>query len=153
LNAAIANRYFDFPAPIGKVEAHPDFRILAGANTYGTGSDYIYTGRQFLDGASLDRFALIEIGYSERIERSITKDEDLLDFYHQFRQSAERNGVNVITSYRSLKRLEKMKNALPKDQLIKYALTKNLEKDDIRMLKNDIYFANEWTDAFWKLAA
>ena len=26
LNSAIANRYFDFP--IGKVEAHPDFRIV-----------------------------------------------------------------------------------------------------------------------------
>jgi len=27
LNAALANRYFDFPAPIGYVEAHPDFRV------------------------------------------------------------------------------------------------------------------------------
>ena len=33
LNAAIANRYFDFPAPIGYVEAHPDFRVIAAGWT------------------------------------------------------------------------------------------------------------------------
>ena len=40
LNAAIANRYFDFPAPIGYVEAHPDFRVIAAGNTFGLGANY-----------------------------------------------------------------------------------------------------------------
>lgn len=35
LNAAIANRYFDFPAPIGYVEAHPNFRVVSAGNTFG----------------------------------------------------------------------------------------------------------------------
>lgn len=61
LNAAIANRYFDFPN--GKVEAHPDFRVIAAGNTNGLGADNAYTGRYCLDRASLDRFALVDIDY------------------------------------------------------------------------------------------
>ena len=59
LNAAIANRYFDFPAPIGYVEAHPNFRVIAAGNTTGNGADFEYVGRNQLDAASLDRFAVI----------------------------------------------------------------------------------------------
>ena len=59
LNAAIANRYFDFPT--GKVEAHPDFRVIAAGNTVGTGADIEYTGRYQLDASSLDRFGLVKV--------------------------------------------------------------------------------------------
>ena len=61
LNAAIANRYFDFPAPIGYVEANPNFRVIAAGNTTGHGADFEYVGRNQLDGASLDRFAVVKI--------------------------------------------------------------------------------------------
>lgn len=151
LNAAIANRYFDFPAPIGKVEAHPDFRVVAGANTFGTGADYTYSGRYQLDGASLDRFAVVEIGYSPKIERSITKDEELLDFFRCFRDACEQSGIRHIVSYRSLKRLEKLKNSLDKTLLLVTSLLKNLEQDDLNMIysymKDEIH-DNEWMDAF-----
>jgi len=60
LNAAIANRYFDFPT--GKVNAHPDFRIISAGNTFGHGASYQYVGRNQLDGASLNRFAVLEMG-------------------------------------------------------------------------------------------
>ena len=65
LNAAIANRYFDFPN--GKVSANPNFRVIAAGNTVGTGADNNYTGRYCLDRASLDRFAMVNIDYSEKI--------------------------------------------------------------------------------------
>lgn len=71
LNAAIANRYFDFPAPIGYVEAHPNFRVIAAGNTVGQGASYEYVGRNQLDAASLDRFAVEKIEYSEQIENSV----------------------------------------------------------------------------------
>lgn len=148
LNAAIANRYFDFP-DVGKVEAHPDFRVIAGANTYGTGADETYSGRYQLDGASLDRFAVIEIGYSARIEESITDDAELLKFFRTYRSACEKCGVNSIASYRSLKRLDKLKATLDKTMLLKTSLTKGMEKDDLRTLLSDISpLNNEWSKAF-----
>lgn len=152
LNAAIANRYFDFPAPIGKVEAHPDFRLIAGANTFGTGADYTYSGRYQLDGASLDRFAVVEVGYSPRIEESITKDKELLDFFRAFRKACDFCGVNHIVSYRSLKRLDKLKDAIDKPMLLKTSLLKNLEKDDIRAIDGELEGMRELTGNVWKEA-
>lgn len=49
LNAAIANRYFDFPT--GKVTAHKNFRLIAAGNTTGTGSECLF--RKILSGWSI----------------------------------------------------------------------------------------------------
>ncbi|WP_078856360.1 AAA family ATPase [Streptomyces sp. NBRC 109706] len=54
------------------VSAHPDFRVVATANTYGTGPDRQYTGRQALDAATLDRFTLVEVPVDERLEERLT---------------------------------------------------------------------------------
>lgn len=152
LNAAIANRYFDFPAPVGKKEAHPDFRVIAGANTFGTGADAVYAGRYQLDGASLDRFAMIEIDYSPAIEESMTSDQELLDFIRAFRASAQSNGINCIVSYRSLSRMDKMSLVLSLEKTIKTCLTKGMEMSDLRMIDDDdLPAGNRWTNAFNKI--
>ena len=150
LNAAIANRYFDFPAPIGKKEAHPDFRVIAGANTFGTGADSTYSGRYQLDGASLDRFAVVEIDYSEVIENSMTNDQELLEFLRAFRKDVNDNGISCIVSYRSISRMDKMSHALSLEKTIKTCLTKGLEREDLNMI-HDLPFPNKWTSAFKKL--
>ena len=67
LNAAIANRYFEFPN--GRVTAHPDFRVVAAGNTVGSGANDLYTGRLVLDSATLDRFVIIEFDYDRNIHR------------------------------------------------------------------------------------
>ncbi|MDT0270489.1 AAA family ATPase [Streptomyces sp. DSM 44915] len=54
------------------VTAHPDFRVVATANTYGTGPDRQYTGRQALDAATLDRFTLLDVPVDERLEEQLT---------------------------------------------------------------------------------
>ena len=68
-NAALANDWMDFPD--ANVKRHPDFRVIAGANTFGTGADRQYVGRNQLDAASLDRYAVIEWGYDEALEASL----------------------------------------------------------------------------------
>jgi MoxR-like ATPase len=68
-NAATANRVFDFPE--GMHEAHPDFIAVAAANTYGTGASRQYVGRNQLDAATLDRYAMLEWGYDEALEAAI----------------------------------------------------------------------------------
>ena len=67
-NAALANDWMDFPDKC--VKRHEGFRVIAGANTFGTGADRQYVGRNQLDAASLDRYAVIDWGYDEALEAS-----------------------------------------------------------------------------------
>lgn len=69
INAALANGGMGFPD--GKIERHPDFVLLAAANTYGTGASRVYVGRNQLDGATLDRFAFVEMPYDEALEMTL----------------------------------------------------------------------------------
>lgn len=145
LNAAIANRYFDFPAPIGYVEAHPDFRVIAAGNTFGYGADFEYVGRNQLDAASLDRFALVRMDYSKAIETAVAfGDNALVDFCEQYRKSAEKNGIKVIVSYRAIGRLAKMMSALGQEEAMRTCLIKGLGKDDVRMISNGIDNGNKY---------
>lgn len=153
LNAAIANRYFDFPAPIGYVEAHPDFRVIAAGNTTGHGADIEYVGRNQLDAASLDRFAVVEIDYSEAIEDSVTLgDKELADFCRDFRKSAKKAGLNIVVSYRAMGRLAKMVQILSLEEALDTCLVKGLEKDDIKIIENDLIRQNKYRNALKNLA-
>ena len=138
LNAAIANRYFDFPAPIGYVEAHPNFRVIAAGNTTGHGADYEYVGRNQLDAASLDRFAIVEIDYSVEIENGMACDIELADFCREFRKASQKAGVQVIVSYRAISRLAKMVKLLDLTEALKTCLVKGLEKDDLNIICNEL---------------
>ena len=155
LNAAIANRYFDFPAPIGKVEANPNFRVIAAGNTYGHGADSSYVGRNTLDAASLDRFAMIEIDYDERIEMNVTNgNKALVDFCHAFRKAAQKNGMAITISYRAMSRIAKMEALLDKAETLKSCLIKGMEKDDMRMLKESMNGSyGEYSSAMDKILA
>ena len=135
LNAAIANRYFDFPAPIGKVEAHENFRVIAAGNTLGHGADSNYVGRNTLDAASLDRFAMIEIDYDDRIAMSVTNNNTaLVTFCTNFRKACEKNGLQITVSYRAMSRMAKMESLLETKELLKTCLVKGLEKDDLHII-------------------
>jgi hypothetical protein len=153
LNAAIANRYFDFPAPIGYVEAHPDFRVIAAGNTVGSGADYQYVGRNQLDAASLDRFAIVKIDYSEAIENSVAcGDAELVKFCREFRNAAIKAGQQTIVSYRAIGRLAKMSQILDKDEALETCLVKGMEKDDVNVIFSAIN-SSDWKTALGKVIA
>ena len=136
LNAAIANRYFDFPH-MGRVKAHENFRIIAAGNTYGTGASYQYVGRNQLDGASLNRFAIVEIDYDKKIESSISQDVELVTFIREFRKAVNKNGINHIVSYRELGRLDKMiRIGMDVKKALQTCLIKNLKEDDLKIIAN-----------------
>lgn len=154
LNSAIANRYFDFPT--GKIEAHPDFRIISAGNTTGTGADIEYTGRFQLDASSLDRFALINIDYSPAIEKAITNNNDeLIDFARAFRKVTNDSGIRCLCTYRSLERIAKLGDVFDLSETIKMSLTKGLGVDDLKIiskaLADETGNGNKYTKAFKKL--
>lgn len=153
LNAAIANRYFDFPAPIGYKEAHPDFRVIAAGNTLGHGADFEYVGRNQLDGASLDRFAVVKIDYSSAIEEAMAcGNSELLQFCREYREAANEQGLNVIVSYRAIKRLAKMVQLLSIEEALETCLVRGLEKDDVKIIANKIS-NGKYKNAMLRLAA
>lgn len=149
LNAALANRYFDFPT--GRVEAHENFRVIAAGNTYGTGADIEYSGRYQLDAASLDRFALVEIDYSPAIEQAIANgNTELLEFVQGFRQAVKKAGIKHLVTYRSLERLSKLENVLGKKEALEISLVKHLHTDDKRIIKQELSYIVNSSNSYFK---
>lgn len=69
LNAALSNGQMAFPDQM--VKAHPRFRMVATANTYGNGASRQYVGRNQLDAATLDRFAVLDWNIDDRVEATL----------------------------------------------------------------------------------
>jgi cobaltochelatase CobS len=69
LNAALSNGHMAFPDKM--VKAHPNFRMIAAANTYGNGASRQYVGRNQLDAATLDRFCTLTWDIDDKIEQSL----------------------------------------------------------------------------------
>jgi len=152
LNAAIANRYFDFPT--GRVTAHEDFRIVAAGNTYGTGADIEYTGRYQLDAATLDRFAIVEIDYSEAVEKAIANNNtEMVEFIHNFRNAVAGAGIKFIVSYRAIERLTKLEEIFGTAQAIQIGLIRSLERDDVRTICHAMDDNSKYTNELKRMVA
>ncbi len=144
LNSAIANRYFDFP--IGRVEAHKDFRVVCAGNTYGTGADMLYVGRNVLDGATLDRFVVIEFDYDDEVERQLSYDEELYNFVHELRETINKCSLRYIVSMRALINASKLLEiGVDKKTILKTAIIKNMQIDDLNTIINKFNnTSSEW---------
>ena len=70
LNALLANDHYLFPNG-ETVPRHASFRVLACANTNGTGAVAGFTARQRLDAATLNRFACLRCEYDQGLELQI----------------------------------------------------------------------------------
>lgn len=69
LNSALASGFCPFPDTM--VRKHENFKLVATANTYGTGASRKYVGRNQLDAATLDRFITMEWKIDEGLERQL----------------------------------------------------------------------------------
>ena len=143
LNGAIANGYFDFPT--GREIANENFRVVCAGNTVGLGADLVYTGRNVLDGATLDRFVLVEIDYDSRIEENLCQDETLRNFLYDVRHSVKVNHINHIVGMRCFKyAYQLLMNDFDKEFIVKSVILKGLQQDDINVLKSSLNSGSEW---------
>ena len=114
LNKALANDYFFLPQRFKdpKVIKHPNFVAIAAANTYGTGADAQYVGRNALDAATLDRFrcGMITMDYSAPVEEALV-DGDVLTWGRNIRSKIKAHKLFRIMSTRVMLDLSKMKAA------------------------------------------
>lgn len=107
INASLANGQMAFPDAM--VKRHADFRCVASANTYGRGPDRQYVGRQQIDAATLDRFAIETIEVDEALEATLcaatgvdtpTKTR-VLDYVRRLRKNAADQAMTVVVSPRA----------------------------------------------------
>lgn len=73
INNAVANGHWANEAMDTVIARHADFRIVATANTLGTGATKDFSGRMRLDGATLDRFRVgrVHVELDKSLERSL----------------------------------------------------------------------------------
>lgn len=113
LNQALANDSFVCNQRIGKtvVKKHKDFVAIAAANTFGSGGDIMYSARNSLDAATLDRFRVgtVPIYYSNTIEESIV-DAEILAWGLCVRAAITSHNMQKIMSTRFLKDATDMKH-------------------------------------------
>lgn len=151
LNSAIANRYFDFPT--GRVKANENFRVVCAGNTYGTGADMVYVGRNVLDGATLDRFVVLQFDYDENVERQLVYDEDLYCFIRDLRKAINDSGLRYIVSMRALINATKLLEiGVSKEQILKTTIIKNMQIDDLNTIINKLNNSyNGWLEELKRL--
>lgn len=107
INASLANGKMAFPDKM--VKRHEDFRCVASANTYGLGPDRQYVGRQQIDAATLDRFAIETIEVDEALEDvlcgntgvTVAEKERVLKYVRKLRKAATKQGMTVVMSPRA----------------------------------------------------
>lgn len=99
INTATANSQAAFPDKM--VTKHPDFILIACANTWGLGADAKYVGRLQIDAATLNRFVKLPWGYDEKIETAMSGgNKDWMKFILKVRRNAEKYHINVVASPR-----------------------------------------------------
>lgn len=134
-NAALSNGCADFPD--GTVEKHEDFHCIAAANTYGKGADRVYVGRSQLDGASLDRFVIIDLDYDEKLEKALSGNEDWTRFVQRVRAAVSSQKVRHIVSPRASIEGAKLLEAGIRQKIVEdMTVWKGLDKDTKRKIEN-----------------
>lgn len=101
VNQALSNG--SCPFPDGMIEKHEDFICIIAGNTYGLGGDGIYSGRNVIDGATLDRFVFIEWGTDPELEKELSLgNEEWLNIVRKARDNAIKNDIQAVIGNRTI---------------------------------------------------
>ena len=143
LNAAIANGYLDIDhhEPDQRIaKMHPHFYLVAGGNTKGFGATLKFTGRQPLDGATLSRFTLVDVGYDVELERKIArklngqKGVNMTALVHQVRAAVKELQLDEIQNVGTrelVKAINFEKNDFSREKALLKATMDKLEEGDV----------------------
>lgn len=103
-NSAVANGFMVIPHPDPAkrlITRHPNFRLVANANTWGSGANAVYCGRNQLDAATIDRFAggVFQVDYNTDLELAIGEPMLVL-WAWQVRKAVRDHGIRRVVSTR-----------------------------------------------------
>ena len=115
INQALANGHLPVPNRTDNPQAkrHPDFVLIAAANTFGNGANRMYVGRNQLDEATLDRFRIgqVVMDYDQDLEKSILADGDLLRRLWNIRRAVNDCQLRRVVSTRFIAKAATMQAA------------------------------------------
>ena len=103
INSALANGEVSVPnredKPVAK--RHENFFVIGAGNTWGSGQgSNMYSGRNKLDTATLDRFTLIEVDYDRKLEKMLSVDANFFDALNLLRDRVKKYGLNRVIGTR-----------------------------------------------------
>lgn len=137
LNAAISSPMAAFPDKV--VDRHPDFVLIAAANTFGDGADGLYVGRNPLDGATLDRFQTIYWDYDwEGVRLARPSHTAFVNLVELLSKTASKLAMEIIISPRAaLFGPFLFAEGLSVRQVLDSLVFKGLDKNDVQTLCNN----------------
>ena len=107
INTALANGKMAVPNRPSNpyAERHDDFICVGAANTVGTGADRMYSGRNKLDDATLDRFRIGKtyMDYDATVEAELCPDDTLRNRLLKYRDGINKNRLERSLSTRFMK--------------------------------------------------
>jgi len=144
VNAALSNGMCAFPDKM--VKRHEDFIFIASANTYGNGANRQYVGRNQLDAATLDRFAVIDWLIDDELESSLTTGLNGKAWYMAVKAArdyiAEKN-IRALVSPRATQKGSKLLDiGQPLDEVIDATMLASVPNDkrqDVREVATKIF--------------
>lgn len=134
LNSGISNGGCAFAD--GMVDRHDDFKLIATANTFGTGADMNYVGRCQLDAATLDRFAFLVWDYDEELEREIAQNDGWTDRVQSIRRAVASLKSRLVVSPRAtFEGAALLAGGMNQDKVEKLKIWKGTPVDEIQKIK------------------
>ena len=144
-NAILANEVAAFPC--GTVKKHPDFVVIAAANTFGNGADAQYVGRNQLDAAFLDRFMFVTMDYDEKLELAISSNDEWTRYVQAVRKAVRAHKLrHVISPRASIKGGKLLSAGLSREEVEQSLLWKSMTEADIVKVKATMQ-ENQWRAA------
>ena len=152
LNGLLSQGFIDIPN-YGRINAHPDFYVVACGNTNGLGATALFNSRNKLCESDRDRFKFVEINYDAAVEKSIVSEHtDILDFIYDLRTICKDTKITLTLGYRCIKDLADFYDYPHTEKVVESCIFKGLKRDSVREILSRMTVQNKYYDAVKKLA-
>ncbi len=135
LNSTLSNAAAGYPD--GVAERGEGFQAIACTNTFGTGADMVYVGRSQQDGATLDRYIMLEWDYDEQLELALALrfNEEATGWVKQvqnWRKNMMKHRIrHVISPRASMNGAKLLKAGFSVQEVAKMTVFKGLNKEGV----------------------
>lgn len=152
LNGLLSQGFIDIPN-YGRINAHPNFYVVACGNTNGLGATALFNSRNKLCESDRSRFKFVEINYDPAVEKSIVGvHTDILDFVNDLRNVCKETKITLTVDYRCIKDLADMYDYPHTEKIVESCIFKGLKRDSVREIASRLTIENKYYKAVKKLA-